>query len=260
MNASLFAGDLYGFSSIRAIRPRQGGGARSAGADQGCYLCRHPSPRARLIGPARFSVHGLPYGVGHVKLLGMDELREKKVGPAVAIAGMLVVAIVYLRWQGRVWWCEQGDGWPVSFRVDSPHNSQHILDPYSFSHLLHGVLFFGFFWLFRARMSFRWRLVAATAVEVAWEMMENSPFVIDRYRAATIAVGYEGDSITNSLGDVLSFVAGFYLAERLGLWKSVLIFFVVDLAMLAMIRDNLTLNVLMLLWPIDAIRRWQAVG
>lgn len=202
----------------------------------------------------------MPDWAGYVKLLDMDELREKKVGPAVVIAGMLVVAVVYLRWQGRVWWCEQGDWWPVSFKVNSPHNSQHILDPYSFSHLLHGVLFFGFFWPFRARMSFWWRLVAATAVEVAWEMMENSPFIINRYRTATIAVGYEGDSIINSLGDVLSFVAGFHLAERLGLWKAVLVFLVVDLAMLAMIRDNLALNVLMLLWPIDAIRHWQAGG
>lgn len=202
----------------------------------------------------------MPVWPGNVKLLDMEDLPEKKVGPAVWIAGMVVIAIVYLRWQGRVWWCEQGDWWPISIKVDSPHNSQHILDPYSFSHVLHGVLFFGFFWLFRARMSFQWRLVAATAVELAWEMMENSPFVIERYRTATMAVGYEGDSIVNSLGDVLSFVAGFFLAERLGLWKSVLVFFMVDLAMLAMIRDNLALNVLMLLWPIDAIRHWQAVG
>lgn len=190
----------------------------------------------------------------------MDELRERKVAPVVVIAGMLVVAVVYLRWQGRVWWCEQGDRWPVSLNVNSPHNSQHILDPYSLSHLLHGVLFFGFFWLFRARMGLGWRFVAATAVEVAWEMMENAPFIIDRYRTATIAAGYEGDSIINSMGDVLSFAAGFYLAERLGLWKSVLVFLVVDLAMLAMIRDNLALNILMLLWPIDAIRHWQAAG
>jgi hypothetical protein len=109
-------------------------------------------------------------------------------------------------------------------------------------------------------MSLWWRFVAATAVEVAWEVMENSPFIIDRYRAATIAVGYEGDSIINSLGDVLSFATGFFLAERLGLWKSVLVFLVVEVAMLAMIRDNLALNVLMLLWPIDAIRHWQAAG
>jgi len=180
--------------------------------------------------------------------------------PALLITGMLLVAIVYLRWQGRVWWCEQGDWWPMSIEVNSPHNSQHVFDAYSLSHVLHGVLFYGFFWLFRAPMSLGWRLVAATAVEVTWEMMENSPLIINRYRAATIAVGYQGDSIINSLGDVLSFVVGFYVGQRLGLWKSVLFFLAVDLGMLWMIRDNLALNVLMLLWPIDAIRSWQAAG
>jgi len=159
-----------------------------------------------------------------------------------------------------VWWCQQGDWQPISLEVNSPHNSQHVYDPYSLSHVLHGVLFYGFFWLFRAWMSFGARLVAATAVEVVWELLENSPIIINRYRAATIAVGYEGDSIINSLGDVLSFAIGFYLAKPLGLRKSILFFLVVDLGLLWMIRDNLAINVLMLLWPIDAIHRWQTGG
>ena len=183
--------------------------------------------------------------------------RDPGVASALVITGMVLVAVVFLRWQGRVWWCQQGDWWPISMEVNSPHNSQHAFDAYSLSHLLHGVLFYGFFWLFRTRMNSGCRLVAATAVEVCWEMMENSPVVIERYRMATIAVGYEGDSIINSLADVLSFVIGFYLAQRLGLLKSVVFFLAVDLGMLWMIRDNLALNVLMLLWPIDAIRRWQ---
>ena len=186
--------------------------------------------------------------------------RDARIAPAMAILGMVVVAIAFLRWQGRVWWCQQGDWWPISLEVNSPHNSQHVFDAYSLSHVLHGVLFYGFFWLFRSRMSFGVRLVAATAVEVAWEMLENSPLVIDRYRMATIAAGYEGDSIINSLGDILSFGIGFYLARPLGLWRSILFFLVVDLGMLWMIRDNLALNVLMLLWPIDAVRRWQMGG
>lgn len=179
---------------------------------------------------------------------------------AIAIAAMLFVALIYLRWQGRVWWCQQHDYAPISITVQSPHNSQHVFDAYSLSHVLHGVLFFGFFWLFRKRMSFGWRLVAATAVEVGWEMLENSPIIINRYRATTVSLGYEGDSIINSLGDILSYLAGFYLARKLGLWKSVALFLVVDLGMLWLIRDNLALNVLMLLWPIDAIRKWQAGG
>jgi len=186
--------------------------------------------------------------------------RHRLVAPAVAVTAMLILAVIYLRWQGRVWWCQQHDYWPISLKINSPHNSQHVFDAYSLSHVLHGVLFYGFFWLFRKRMDFRWRLVAATAVEVAWEVMENSPIIINRYRTATAALVYEGDSIINSLGDVLSFVVGFYLARRLGLWRSILFFLAVDLGMLWLIRDNLALNVLMLLWPIDAVRRWQAGG
>jgi hypothetical protein len=176
------------------------------------------------------------------------------------MAAMLIVAVIYLRWQGRVWWCQQHDLSPISIKVASPHNSQHVFDAYSLSHVLHGVLFYGFFWLFRSKMSFRWRLVAATAIEIAWEMMENSPIIINRYRTATAALGYEGDSVINSLGDVLSYALGFYLARRLGLWKSIAFFLLIDLSMLWLIRDNLALNVLMLLWPIDAIRRWQSGG
>ena len=176
------------------------------------------------------------------------------------IGAMLALAIVYLRWQGRVWCCQQGDWAIVSLVVNSPHNSQHLFDAYSLSHALHGILFFGVFWLFRKRISLRWRFVAATAVEVLWELMENSPVIIDRYRTATMALGYEGDSIVNSLGDVLSYVIGFVLARWLGLWWSVALFLGIELAMLWWIRDNLALNVLMLLWPIDAIRRWQSGG
>lgn len=178
----------------------------------------------------------------------------------ITILAMLAFAIVYLRWQGRVWWCQQGDWFPISFKVDSPHNSQHLFDAYSLSHLLHGLIFYGVFWLFRKRMPFRWRLVAATAVEVGWELMENSPIIINRYRAATISLGYEGDSIINSLGDVVSYMIGFYIAARVGFKWSVAIFIVIELTMLWWIRDNLALNVLMLLWPIDAIRKWQVGG
>ena len=181
--------------------------------------------------------------------------------PTLALLAMLLIAISYLRWQGRVWICQQGDAWiPVSLKVDSPHNSQHLLDAYSLSHMLHGILFYGLFWLFRRKLTMPWRLVGAAAIEIAWEMMENSPVVINRYRTATMALGYEGDSILNSMGDVLSFVIGFYVARRAGLWWSIAIFLAVDLSMLWWIRDNLALNVLMLLWPIDAIRKWQAGG
>ena len=171
---------------------------------------------------------------------------------------MLAMMIIYCRSQGRVWWCEQRDVSPISIVVNSPHNSQHVFDAYSLSHLLHGLIFFGVFYLVRNRLSFGWRLIGATAIEIAWEMMENSPFIINRYRAGTVSLGYEGDSIINSIGDVISYLIGFWIASRVS-WKwSVAIFIVVESAMLWLIRDNLALNVLMLLWPIDAIRRWQS--
>ena len=190
----------------------------------------------------------------------MLQISDRSRAPIIVSMLILGLAIVYLHWQGRVWWCQQGDLSPISIKVWSPHNSQHVFDAYSLSHVLHGVIFFGFFWLFRHRLSVGWRLVGALAIEVAWEMMENSPIVINRYRAATVSLGYEGDSIINSIGDVISFVAGYYIAQWLGLWKSIVFCLVVDLGMLLIMRDNLALNVLMLLWPIDAIRRWQSGG
>ena len=178
---------------------------------------------------------------------------------ALVVAGMLIVAIVYLRWQGRVWWCAAGDWWPVSLKVQSEHNSQHLFVAYSLSHVLHGLLFAGLFWLV-PRMSYAWKFTLATAIEVFWELLENSPIIINRYREATISLGYTGDSIVNSLGDIASYMFGFWIARKLGLWISIAIFVATELLMLWLIRDNLALNVLMLLWPIDAIRKWQAGG
>jgi hypothetical protein len=180
--------------------------------------------------------------------------------PVAFVFFLVLLAVVYLRWQGRIWWCECGRWNPVSLYVNSQHNSQHLLDPYSLSHVLHGILFFGILWLFRRHLSLGMRAALAATIEICWEMLENSPIIINRYRAATVSLGYTGDSIVNSMGDIASFVLGFYVARKLGLWRSVAIFLVVELLMLWLIRDNLTLNVLMLLWPIDAIRKWQSAG
>jgi len=173
---------------------------------------------------------------------------------------VLILAMVYLRWQGRVWWCKCGQVYPISFVVNSEHNSQHLFDAYSFSHVLHGFVFCGGLWLFRKRLTLPWRAAIAALIEIGWELLENSPIIINRYRESTISLGYTGDSIANSLGDIASFMLGFFIARKLGLWRSVAIFIAVELLMLWMIRDNLALNVLMLLWPIDAVRKWQAGG
>ncbi len=177
-----------------------------------------------------------------------------------AIAAMLVAAIVYLAMRNRIWWCECGQWNPISLVVHSRHNSQHPFDAYSLSHLLHGILFYGAFAWLTPRWSLGWKLVGASAIEILWEVVENSPVIINRYRAATISLGYEGDSILNSIADVASFIIGFHIARRIGPWWSIAVFLAVELALLWWIRDNLMLNILMLLWPIDAIRSWQSGG
>ena len=136
-------------------------------------------------------------------------------------------------------------------------NSQHISDWYTLSHIIHGFLFYGLGWLFFRIRSPGERLIFAVAIEAAWEMLENSPIIIDRYREATIALGYAGDSIVNSVADIAWMAIGFAFARRVPWWVTVTVGIAFELIALFAIRDNLTLNVLMLAWPIDAIKTWQ---
>ena len=137
-------------------------------------------------------------------------------------------------------------------------NSQHIADWYSLSHVIHGFLFYALTrWLLR-RHPLGMRLALAVGIEAAWEIVENSPIIIDRYRTATIALGYSGDSIVNSMSDIAMMAAGFLFASRAPLWATVAVAIALELLALWVIRDNLTLNILMLSWPIDAVRDWQA--
>lgn len=138
-------------------------------------------------------------------------------------------------------------------------NSQHIADWYSLSHVIHGFLFFGAGWLLLRRwVGHGWWLVAAVAVEGAWELLENSPAVIQRYREATIALGYSGDSVLNSMADIAWMTVGFLIARALPWRWTVAAGIVLELAALAAVRDNLTLNVLMLVHPSESVRIWQA--
>lgn len=143
---------------------------------------------------------------------------------------------------------------------DSPKTSQMLSDWYSFSHIVHGLLFYGILWLVFRRWPIAWRFLVALAVECAWEVVENTPLVIDRYRSATAAIGYSGDSVVNSVSDMLMMGLGFLLARKLPVPGSILLLLLLELVPLFVIRDNLTLNVWMLLAPSEAIRSWQAGG
>jgi hypothetical protein len=143
---------------------------------------------------------------------------------------------------------------------DSPKTSQMLSDWYSFSHIVHGLLFYAALWLVARRMPVQWRFLAALLVESAWELIENTPLVIDRYRETTAALGYTGDSVINSVSDILMMCVGFLIARRLPVWASVALLLVLELVPLFAIRDNLTLNVWMLLAPNHAIAAWQNAG
>lgn len=173
---------------------------------------------------------------------------------------LLVIALVYqLHRQGRIWWCACGRPFLWAGDIWSSHNSQHLLDPYSLTHILHGVVFFGLLYWVLPQVQLIWRLWIATFIEALWEIIENTQFVIQRYRETTISLGYEGDSIINSLGDLGGCVLGFFLAWRLGLRRSLIFFGLMELILLLWIRDNLTLNIIMLIYPIEAIKSWQMI-
>ena len=141
---------------------------------------------------------------------------------------------------------------------DSSRTSQMLADWYSFSHIVHGLLFYAGLWLLARRWPVEWRFTAALVIEAGWEVIENTPWVIDRYRTATAALGYTGDSVINSVADIVMMIIGFAAARKLPLWGSVLLVLVLELVPLLVIRDNLTLNVWMLLWPTEWLRVWQA--
>jgi hypothetical protein len=176
------------------------------------------------------------------------------------MGGMIVLTLLLLRLMGRPWWCACG-GWSVwSGEVNSQHNSQHLFDHYSATHVLHGFLFWwGLHWL-SPRLPSRWLLPVAVLLETVWELAENSPVIINRYRTATFALGYEGDSVLNSLCDIACAAVGFAIARRLGWTWGLAVFVVVELAVLWLIRDNLTLNILMLMVPLPGIKAWQMGG
>ena len=176
---------------------------------------------------------------------------------AIIVAGIVAAAAAALYLMGHPLICTCGTVKLWHFDVQSAENSQHLFDWYTPSHLIHGFLFYWLLWLLSRPMSFGLRLVLAVAIEASWEVVENTDWVINHYREMTISLDYYGDSVINSVSDILFMVVGFFLAARLPVWLTVTIALALELFVGIMIRDNLTLNVLMFVWPLDSVLQWQ---
>jgi len=177
--------------------------------------------------------------------------------PALAIAACFIADAVLLRVEGRLWICSCGSLQVWAGKVCSSDNSQHFLDPYSFTHVLHGFLFFWLIAWLAPRLSSNWQLTLAIAVEALWEAFENTNFIIDRYRSETAALGYNGDTVVNSFGDIVCCLVGFMIARRLGLRRSLIVFAALELVLFFWIRDSLLLEIVMLVFSIDSIKAFQ---
>lgn len=187
-----------------------------------------------------------------------DRSTPNRLTPILITLGIILVTAAYLLWIGREPICKCGYVKLWHGEVVSAENSQHLSDWYTPSHIIHGFLFFGALWLVARRLSLGWRLAIATLVECAWEIVENSDAVIERYRTVTISLDYYGDSVINTVFDVLAMILGFWLAAKLPVWATVALIILFEGATMWIIRDGLALNVLMLLWPMDSIAQWQA--
>ncbi|MBD8893190.1 DUF2585 family protein [Roseibium litorale] len=186
---------------------------------------------------------------------GTGRLTKTKIW-ITGIAMILATAVILLA-MGRIPICECGYVKLWTPADDISGSSQHIADWYTLSHIIHGFLFFALFrFLLRRRSTGEWAL-GAIFIEAVWELVENSPWIIDRYREATIAAGYTGDSVLNSVFDILWMLAGFWFAAKMPVWVTVVTAIFFELLALYVIRDNLTLNVIMLVYPVEAIKVWQ---
>ena len=181
---------------------------------------------------------------------------RRRAAPAAILILLATAAILLAMGRNPICTCGTIDPW-VGLR-DSPKTSQMLADWYSLSHVVHGLLFYAGLWLVARRWPAEWRFLAALLIESAWEVIENTPLVIDRYRETTAALGYSGDSVINSMSDILMMCVGFLAARRLPVWTSIALLVVLEVVPLFVIRDNLALNILNLLAPNAAVAAWQA--
>ncbi len=180
---------------------------------------------------------------------------------ATAAAILLLVAtasLLYLMGRPPICTCGTIELWVGE--PNSSKTSQMLSDWYSPSHIVHGFLFYAALWLVARKWPIEWKFLAAMAVEAFWEIIENTPLIINRYREETAALGYTGDSVLNSTSDIAMMILGFLLARKLPVWASVTVILALELIPLIVIRDNLTLNVWMLLAPNDTLKAWQSGG
>jgi hypothetical protein len=184
----------------------------------------------------------------------------KKYLPWVVLGGVLCAMTIQLRLLGRLWLCACGHIAAWVSDANSPETSQQLFDPYSLTHVLHGFMFFGAVHLLRPHLGKAWKMVAALSVEALWEVIENTPFIIERYRSETVSIGYTGDTILNSFGDIAACALGAVVARQLGWGKTLVLAAMIEAALLVTIRDSLLLNIIMLIYPVDALRVWQAGG
>ena len=174
------------------------------------------------------------------------------------IALLVAIAMAFvLRFEGRLLICSCNRILIWVGEICSSNNSQQLLDPYSFTHILHGFLLFWIITLLFRRMGPEWQISLALVCEAGWEVFENTPYVIDRYRTETAALGYQGDTVLNSLGDLMCAFIGILIARQLGFRRSVIVFLVVEVILIYTIHDSLLLEILMLIRPIAAIKQWQ---
>lgn len=184
-------------------------------------------------------------------------MDHRKGAPAVGVVVVFLLLALLLWAEGRMLFCACGE---FKFWVGdtcSSSNSQQLFDPYSFTHVLHGFLLFWLIALVFRKLAPSWQFVLAIALEAAWEVFENTKFVIDHYREETAALGYQGDTIVNSFGDLTCALLGFLVARKLGLRWSLVVFFLIELVLVIWIRDSLLLQLLMLIRPVESIKLWQ---